>query len=159
MKHKLLLLLSCLSLLVSCSNDNENEPLKDIPQSIQMKMNGEYKIFKDPIVNETVYNQGQSNEYSSLTIKTWKENEYPIERFHFSVTKWKNGTTKANYLGYTDIEGNRYNYYSYSNYNFKIEVLPNSEARTLKGTFSGTIYENSGPNELHFTKGIFNIQY
>lgn len=139
MKHKLLLLLWCFSLLVSCSNDNADETLPDIPQSIQMKINGKYKIFQDPIVIETVFNQGQPDEYSNLIIKTWKENESPAEKFYFGAVKRKDGKTTVHHSWYVDSEDNEYIYYPSSNVNFKIEILPNSEARILKGTFSGTI--------------------
>lgn len=146
-------------LLFSCSSDDENDEVIEIPQSITVKINGITKVFKEVSVSQFVHEEGTSKEYTNLILYGRIEKN-GTERITFAIAKkGEINKSSVHQVSYVDGNDDIYYYSPSTNLDFFVDLTENSLEGSLKGKFSGTLYENGGGNEFYFEKGSFNVQY
>lgn len=142
----------------SCSNNDNIDDYKIVAEGITVTVNGTKKIFNEISVEQTVFEEGTANEYTSLLVKA-RITPNSIEHMSFSLLKGKVGIP-INSLLYVDSEDRIY-YFNRSTDggNFNINVTLNDLNNLIQGKFYGTLQENGGGTILKFEKGSFNIKY
>lgn len=148
---KLFLFLAVSSLVLnSCSKDDDG---KKIGGTITVTIDGQTKTFNNVVVYEEVYNAGTADEYTDLLVDGSIGNS-TNETITFELEK---GDTSSNSI-YFFYEKNGV-IYSYNG--MTSTITTNNNSKKLKGNFSGTMSNFSGPEgiNLEFTNGSFDIQY
>jgi hypothetical protein len=164
MKKIFLIILSFnLVLLASCSkNDspNENDNSSEIIKGLRVTINGITRIFTEVSVQQSVYEEGTANEYTSLLVRGKIETN-SVEKISFSLIKGDTGFEAVYMLTYIDSSNRVFYYMRESNGgSFLINIISNDVgANLLKGKFSGTLQENGGGTIHTFTNGSFNVDY